>query len=73
MSHIVRPRASPSPCTQVCRMDPVTNLCVGCGRTLSEIADWGSMSDAERAAVREKLPERQERLKAAPASARHSR
>ncbi len=65
MRHVVRPRASHSPCTQICRMDPVTNLCAGCGRTLSEIADWGSMTDAERAAVRNKLPERQELLKAA--------
>ena len=46
-------------------MDPVTNLCVGCGRTLSEIADWGSMTDAERADVRNKLPKRLDLLKAA--------
>lgn len=63
MTRVVRPRASPSPCTQVCKMDPATNLCIGCGRTLSEIAGWGSMSDAERAEVRAKLPARMEILR----------
>jgi predicted Fe-S protein YdhL (DUF1289 family) len=36
----------PSPCTNVCTIDPVTGLCVGCLRTLDEIALW-SVLDAE--------------------------
>jgi predicted Fe-S protein YdhL (DUF1289 family) len=36
----------PSPCTNVCTIDPVTGLCVGCLRTLDEIARW-SVLDAE--------------------------
>ena len=32
-------------------MDPARAICVGCGRTLDEIARWGSMSDAERAGI----------------------
>ncbi|HMN72734.1 MAG TPA: DUF1289 domain-containing protein [Rhodoblastus sp.] len=63
MSGALRPRAAQSPCTGVCRMDAATDLCVGCGRTLSEIADWGSMSDTERARVRDMLPERMSRLR----------
>ena len=38
-----------SPCTNVCALE--NGLCVGCGRTVDEIASWGSMSDDEREAV----------------------
>ncbi|HUI95688.1 MAG TPA: DUF1289 domain-containing protein [Xanthobacteraceae bacterium] len=37
-----------SPCTRVCTLDPVSGLCLGCGRSLAEIARWTQMSDAER-------------------------
>jgi len=40
-----------SPCIDVCQMDPRRRLCVGCHRTLEEIARWAEMSDAERAGV----------------------
>lgn len=36
-----------SPCVGVCRMD-ATGLCLGCRRTLAEIARWGTMSNEER-------------------------
>jgi predicted Fe-S protein YdhL (DUF1289 family) len=32
-------------------MDPAGRICIGCGRTLDEIARWGSMTDAERTAI----------------------
>jgi predicted Fe-S protein YdhL (DUF1289 family) len=47
-----------TPCTAVCMMDPRTNLCFGCGRTLTEIADWHGMDNAERRAVMAQLPAR---------------
>ena len=47
-----------SPCNKSCTYDPGAGLCLGCGRTLEEIGAWFSMSDAERRAVMEKLPER---------------
>ena len=40
-----------SPCTKVCIMDEDDRYCLGCRRTLGEIARWGEMSDAERASV----------------------
>jgi predicted Fe-S protein YdhL (DUF1289 family) len=40
-----------SPCNRVCTLDPVSGLCLGCGRSLDEIARWTQMSDAERAQV----------------------
>ena len=47
-----------SPCTKVCVIDGVTGLCFGCGRTLGEIAQWGSLSEAERLAIMATLSER---------------
>lgn len=40
-----------SPCTKVCILDEATGLCRGCGRTRSEIAAWGFMSEAERQSI----------------------
>ena len=47
-----------SPCTKVCVMDAEQRFCLGCKRTLDEIARWSGMSDAEQAAVLAKLPAR---------------
>jgi len=47
-----------SPCVEVCRIDPVTGLCLGCRRTLDEIARWRDFSAAEKKAVLERLASR---------------
>lgn len=47
-----------SPCAKVCIIDPDTDLCRGCARTLDEIARWSGMSDAEKRAVLAALPAR---------------
>jgi len=39
-------------------IDPQTGLCLGCGRTLPEIARWGGMESAERRALMAELPAR---------------
>lgn len=51
-----------SPCIKICVIDPVSNLCEGCGRTLREIAQWAGMSEAERLAVMATLGERLKQL-----------
>lgn len=38
----------PSPCQNVCQMNPQTGYCIGCLRTLDEIADWLEMNDAQK-------------------------
>jgi len=48
-----------SPCTRVCTLDPRSGLCLGCGRSLAEIARWPQMSDAERARLIAELGRRQ--------------
>jgi predicted Fe-S protein YdhL (DUF1289 family) len=50
--------AMETPCIKVCALDSASGLCTGCGRSLDEIARWGSMSDAERAAIMRELPGR---------------
>lgn len=37
---------TPSPCRNVCEIDD--EICVGCGRTLGEIAGWGSMTAEQK-------------------------
>jgi predicted Fe-S protein YdhL (DUF1289 family) len=39
-------------------MDPERGLCLGCARTLDEIARWASMSEEEREAVLRDLARR---------------
>ena len=51
-----------SPCIKICQMDPVRGVCIGCCRTLDEIARWGGMSDNERAQVMSGLQERRKKL-----------
>ena len=48
-----------SPCVSVCEVNE-RNVCVGCLRTLDEIAAWGMMSHAERLRIMtEELPKRE--------------
>jgi predicted Fe-S protein YdhL (DUF1289 family) len=42
-------------------MDPQRGVCIGCYRTLDEIARWADMSDMERDRVLSVLPERRTR------------
>jgi hypothetical protein len=40
-----------TPCIKVCVLDPASGLCQGCGRSLDEIARWGTMSGEERQSI----------------------
>ena len=51
MSAAQPPGGVPSPCIDVCRMDPRSGLCDGCQRTIDEIAAWGTLDDAGKAAI----------------------
>ena len=48
----------PSPCKNVCQMDRESGLCVGCQRTLREIADWLEMTPEQKLAVLERVAQR---------------
>jgi uncharacterized protein len=40
-----------SPCVNICKLDPKSQYCVGCLRSLEEIANWSSFSQAEKELV----------------------
>jgi predicted Fe-S protein YdhL (DUF1289 family) len=39
--------AVPSPCNLVCALD-VRDTCLGCGRTIDEIAEWSAAAEERR-------------------------
>ncbi len=43
-----------TPCVGVCRLDE-HGVCVGCGRTIEQIAVWGTLDQAERQRVMAEL------------------
>jgi uncharacterized protein len=45
-----------TPCNRVCALHPQSRLCVGCGRTLDEIADWIGFDGEQRAKIMAQLP-----------------
>jgi hypothetical protein len=47
-----------SPCKSICIMDTKSDMCVGCKRTIDEIARWPMMPDDERRTVVDSLKAR---------------
>jgi len=56
------PRPIPTPCVKVCAVDGESGLCLGCFRTLSEIADWGRLDDSERQRLMATLASRRSQI-----------
>ncbi|TMS57108.1 DUF1289 domain-containing protein [Imbroritus primus] len=58
--------STPSPCNSVCRMDRVPgssdDWCLGCLRTLDEIASWSTLEPARQRAIWLALLARAEQL-----------
>ncbi|MEM7439016.1 MAG: DUF1289 domain-containing protein [Pseudomonadota bacterium] len=52
-----------SPCVKLCVMHHEANICMGCYRTLSEIAGWGSMDADARRDLTAELPARASQIK----------
>ncbi len=51
-----------TPCIRVCYVDGKSGLCLGCFRTLSEIARWSRLEASERARLMVELPQRRSRI-----------
>ena len=47
-----------SPCVKICTLDARSGICLGCGRTIDEIARWTAMNAAERSRIMSELPAR---------------
>ncbi len=52
-----------TPCIKVCIVDGESGLCLGCLRTLSEVAVWSRFTDAERSSIMADLPGRRGRIR----------
>lgn len=48
----------PSPCTLICTIDTPSGVCLGCGRSLGEIAEWGQASEDRQRVILAGLDER---------------
>jgi hypothetical protein len=46
----------PSPCVSICTLDATGTLCVGCFRTVDEIAAWSVLDAGAKRAVCAALP-----------------
>ncbi len=51
-----------SPCVKICVIHPAARLCVGCHRSIEEIAAWSRLPAEERRAIMAELPARAPRL-----------
>jgi predicted Fe-S protein YdhL (DUF1289 family) len=50
-----------SPCINVCTLD-AQKVCIGCGRTIEEIAVWSRLGDDERRAVCQQAASRKQSM-----------
>jgi len=51
-----------SPCIRVCVLDQALGLCLGCGRTSDEIAQWSRLEEAARRRIMAGLAARLRRI-----------
>jgi len=68
MTVVANPPAIASPCNKVCTVEPVSGLCMGCGRSIMEIANWIGYSDGERTRIMAELPQRLASLRGSDAA-----
>lgn len=56
------PKPIATPCIKVCIVDGQSGLCLGCYRTLAEIAGWARLTDEQRASIMSELASRRSRI-----------
>ncbi len=56
------PTSIATPCIQVCAIDGASGLCLGCYRSLKEVAAWARFSDTERSEIMAALQARRGRI-----------
>jgi predicted Fe-S protein YdhL (DUF1289 family) len=57
---MTNPTTPASPCTGLCTLDPQRQHCLGCHRSLAEIAAWPSAGAAARQAILAAVAARQQ-------------
>jgi predicted Fe-S protein YdhL (DUF1289 family) len=56
------PAAITTPCIKVCYIDEPSGLCLGCFRTLPEIAGWQRLGEQDRARIMADLSARRAQI-----------
>ena len=46
---------SNSPCQKICKLDPITDVCTVCDRTMQQIQDWPIYTDEQRSQIMKTL------------------
>lgn len=44
-----------TPCVSICRLDPITKVCIGCNRTKEEIDNWSTYSSEKQYEIMKRL------------------
>lgn len=57
-----------SPCVSICELDAAAQVCIGCGRLLTEIAEWSGASDGRRWQIRDAAAQRRAAIESAALS-----
>jgi len=57
------PKPIATPCIKVCVVDGESGLCMGCFRTLAEVAGWSALDADERDRIITDLPHRLSRVR----------
>jgi predicted Fe-S protein YdhL (DUF1289 family) len=52
-----------TPCIKVCVVDGESGLCMGCFRTLAEVASWSRLDDGQRETIMSELAQRPVRIR----------
>ena len=50
-------KLSSTPCINICKINSEDGFCLGCFRTLNEIAQWAQLNDAEKERIFEAINE----------------
>lgn len=62
---------TPSPCTNLCQIDAESGLCLGCFRTLDEIARWSRLDDTARDEILAAVTRRRQASGDTPSNSEH--
>lgn len=57
------PKPIATPCIKVCVVDGESGLCMGCYRTLAEVASWSGIDEETRRSIMADLPMRRSRVR----------
>ncbi len=71
--HIEREQGIETPCQRICVLDEASGLCLGCGRTVAEVAEWLDYTAHKRRRIMQVLPQRLKAMKGARKKAARAR